>query len=92
LRTTKNPEHSVSPLRPEPEGFTGRVTRTEHDDQVDSTAQFLDWYKKPFSSQGHYEYMRQRAQELQQRDKPQPTKTVWAIGSMEWLAEQKKAG
>jgi hypothetical protein len=32
------------------------------------------------------------SQELQQRDKPQPTKTVWAIGSMEWLAEQKEAG
>jgi hypothetical protein len=29
---------------------------------------------------------------LQQRDKPQPTKTAWAIGSMEWLAEQKEAG
>jgi hypothetical protein len=23
--------------------------------------------------------------------KPQPTKTVWAIGSMEWLAEQENA-
>ena len=54
--------------------------------------QFLDWCKKPFPGQGHYEYMRQRAQQLQQRDKPQPTKTVWAIGSMEWLAEQKEAG
>ena len=29
----------------------------------------------------------------QQRRKPQPTQTTWAIGSMEWLAEQqKKAG
>ena len=28
LRTTKNPEHSVSPLRPEPEGFAARVART----------------------------------------------------------------
>src|SRR5947208_6782744 len=64
----------------------------KHDDQVDSTAQFLDWYKKPFPGQGHYEYMRQRAQELQQPDKPQPIKPVWAIGSMEWLAEQKEAG
>ena len=64
----------------------------KHDDQVDSTAQFLDWYKKPFPGQGHYEYMRQRAQELQQRDKPQPTKPVWAIGSMEWLAEQNEVG
>src|SRR5947208_2833144 len=64
----------------------------KHDDQVDSTAQFLDWYKKPFPGQGHYEYMRQRAQELQQRDKRQPIKPVWAIGSMEWFAEQKEAG
>src|SRR5207248_4964745 len=63
----------------------------KHDDQADSTAQFLDWCKKPFPGQGHYEYMRQRAQELQQRDKPQPTKTVWAIGSMEWQAEQENA-
>jgi hypothetical protein len=28
LRTMKNPKHSVSPLRPEPEGFDGRVVRT----------------------------------------------------------------
>ena len=28
LRTAKNPEHSVSPLRPEPEGFAARVART----------------------------------------------------------------
>jgi hypothetical protein len=28
LRTMKNPEHSVSPLRPEPEGFAARVART----------------------------------------------------------------
>ena len=48
--------------------------------------------QEAFPGQGHYEYMRQRARELQQRDKPQPTKTVWAIGSMEWLAEQKEAG
>src|SRR5215472_4757263 len=28
LRMTKDPEHSVSPLRPEPEGFAARVART----------------------------------------------------------------
>ena len=28
LRRMKNPEHSVSPLRTEPEGFAGRVART----------------------------------------------------------------
>jgi predicted phage terminase large subunit-like protein len=39
----------------------------KHDDQVDSTAQFLDWFKRPFPSQGLYEYYRQRAQELEQQ-------------------------
>jgi predicted phage terminase large subunit-like protein len=28
----------------------------KHDDQVDSTAQFLDWFRRPFPSQGIYEY------------------------------------
>jgi len=28
----------------------------------------------------------------EEQRKPQPTKTVWAIGSMEWLAEQENAG
>jgi predicted phage terminase large subunit-like protein len=62
----------------------------KHDDQVDSTAQFLDWFKKPFPSQGIYEYYRQCAQEAEQCRKPQPVQTTWAIGSMEWQAEQNK--
>jgi predicted phage terminase large subunit-like protein len=65
----------------------------KHDDQVDSTAQFLDWFKKPFPGQGIFELYRRLAQEAEEEcSKPQPTKTVWAIGSMEWLAEQEKAG
>ena len=28
----------------------------KHDDQVDSTAQFLDWFKRPFPGQGIYEF------------------------------------
>ena len=62
----------------------------KHDDQVDSTAQFLDWFKTPFPGQGIFEYYRQRAEELKQRSKPQPTKTVWAPGShgMACRAEQ----
>ena len=63
-----------------------------HDDQADSTAQFLDWFKKPFPGQGIFEYYRQRAQELEEQRKPKPVKTVWAVGSMEWQAEQEKAG
>ena len=30
----------------------------KHDDQVDSTAQFLDWFKKPFPGQGIFDYYR----------------------------------
>jgi hypothetical protein len=40
---------------------------------------------------GYYEYVRQLAQTLEQRDKPQPTQTVFAQGSMEWLAEKNKS-
>jgi predicted phage terminase large subunit-like protein len=39
----------------------------KHDDQVDSTAQFLDWFKKPFPGQGIFEFYRMRAEELQRR-------------------------
>src|SRR5271169_2076786 len=38
--------------------------RGKHDDQVDSTAQFLDWFKKPMPSWGIYEYYRQKAEAL----------------------------
>jgi NAD(P)-dependent dehydrogenase (short-subunit alcohol dehydrogenase family) len=58
----------------------------KHDDQADSTAQFLDWFKKPFPGQGFYEYYRQLAQELEAQRKPQPVKTVWATGSMPFPA------
>jgi hypothetical protein len=64
----------------------------KHDDQADSTAQFLDWFKTPFIGQNMYELVRREAEAAKQRRKPQPTKTTWAIGSMEWLAEQKKSG
>src|SRR6267378_1313338 len=36
----------------------------KHDDQVDSTAQFLDWFKKPFPSWGIYEHTRRMAEKL----------------------------
>jgi len=65
--------------------------RGKHDDQVDSTAQFLDWFKTPFPGQGIFEYYRQEAEKLEQRRKPQPVQTQYAKGSMEWLAEQQKS-
>src|SRR6202043_412083 len=36
----------------------------KHDDQVDSTAQFLDWFKRPMSNQGIFEYYRKMAGKL----------------------------
>jgi predicted phage terminase large subunit-like protein len=44
----------------------------KHDDQVDSTAQFLDWFKRPFPSQGIFEYYRQLAQAAERTRKPPP--------------------
>jgi hypothetical protein len=35
---------------------------------------------------------RKHAEAAEQHQKPQPTPTIWAIGSMEWLAEQPKSG
>jgi predicted phage terminase large subunit-like protein len=36
----------------------------KHDDQVDSTAQFLDWFKKPLPGQGIRDYYREMAEKL----------------------------
>jgi predicted phage terminase large subunit-like protein len=36
----------------------------KHDDQVDSTAQFLDWFKTPMPHWGIYEYTRRMAEKL----------------------------
>src|ERR1700757_4834971 len=36
----------------------------KHDDQVDSTAQFLDWFKRPMSNQGIFDYYRRMAEKL----------------------------
>jgi hypothetical protein len=36
----------------------------KHDDQVDSTAQFLDWFKKPMPGWGIFEFYRQKAEAL----------------------------
>ena len=43
----------------------------KHNDQVDSTAQFLDWFKKPFPGQGIFELYRMQAEKLK------PQKTSW---------------
>ncbi len=63
----------------------------KHDDQVDSTAQFLDWFKMPFPGWGIFELYRREAEAREQRRKPQPVQPQWAKGSMEWQAQQNKS-
>src|SRR6516164_88989 len=41
----------------------------KHDDQVDSTAQFLDWFKKPFPGQNIFEFYQKEAEK---RKPPRP--------------------
>ena len=36
----------------------------KHDDQVDSTAQFLDWFKRPMPNWGIFELTRRKAEKL----------------------------
>jgi predicted phage terminase large subunit-like protein len=43
----------------------------KHDDQVDSTAQFLDWFKKPYPGQAILEYYRMRAECRQNPENPE---------------------
>ena len=54
----------------------------KHDDQANSTAQFLDWFKMPMPGWGIFELTRRQAQELEERRKPPPVKTVWAPSCM----------
>jgi hypothetical protein len=61
----------------------------KHDDQADSTAQFLDWFKTPMPHWGIFEHARQVA-EAAGYQKPQPARPQWAVGCVEWLAEQNR--
>ena len=58
-----------------------------HDDQVDSTAQFLDWFKMPFPGQAIFELYRRQFEQLQ----PPDTRAVClrapsGIGSLQTLS------
>jgi len=46
---------------------------------------------EPIKSEVIFELYRRNAEAAEWRDQPQPTQTTWAIGSIEWRAEQKKS-
>jgi predicted phage terminase large subunit-like protein len=52
-----------------------------HDDQVDSTAQFLDWFKRPFPGQGHYEWARMEAKRFANQEKDRERHRVLLEGA-----------
>jgi predicted phage terminase large subunit-like protein len=63
----------------------------KHNDQVDSTSQFLDWFNTPMPSWGIFEVTRRQAEKLppcERIPKFERVKPRYAIGSMEWQAEQ----
>ncbi len=59
----------------------------KHDDQVDSTAQFLDWFKTPMPSQGIFELYQRMAEKLRP---PEPVyvrlKAPPGIGAVQTLS------
>src|SRR6516162_9785471 len=54
----------------------------KHDDQVDSTAQFLDWLKKPVPYQGLLEYYRMEAKRLANQEKDRERHRVLLEGPL----------
>jgi hypothetical protein len=50
----------------------------------------LEMLNPQMKSRGLYELMRRQAQELEQHREPEPRKTHWAPGSVEWQAEQEE--
>jgi len=64
-----------------------------HDDEVDACSGALEMLNPQMESWSFYEATRRKAEQLraEQRGKPEPPQTEWAIGSMEWLAEQNKS-
>jgi predicted phage terminase large subunit-like protein len=64
-----------------------------HDDEVDACSGALEMLNPQMISEGLFELYRREAEKLRAEHeatsgRPEPT---WAVGSMEWLAEQKKS-
>jgi SAM-dependent methyltransferase len=60
-------------------------------DRVDALVwAFSELLVEPMESEGIYEFYRREAEAAEQRRRPQPAKTVYAPGSMEWQAEQRR--
>ena len=63
----------------------------KHDDQVDSTAQFLEWQKTPAPHDGYIEWLRREHEKLHRKPVPVPPQTNYAKGSMERFQQQEES-
>ena len=61
-----------------------------HDDEVDACSGAMEMLNPQMKSRGFYELMRRQAQALKPQLEPQPPKTNWAPGSLEYQAEQEE--
>jgi predicted phage terminase large subunit-like protein len=61
-----------------------------HDDEVDACSGALEMLSPDMRNWGFYEFVRRELEKLKSADKPEPPKTIWAPGSMEWQAEQEE--
>jgi predicted phage terminase large subunit-like protein len=63
--------------------------RGKHDDQADSTSQFLEWLKRPTASQGIFEYYRRLAAEAEPSSYvPDPDPTAHTLSLLSKLYER----
>ncbi|MBV9249671.1 MAG: hypothetical protein JO227_10570, partial [Acetobacteraceae bacterium] len=61
-----------------------------HDDEVDACSGALEMLNHQLKNAGYYEWLRLEAEKYKPSANPQPLKTIWARGSMEWQAEQEE--
>ena len=59
-----------------------------HDDEVDACSGAMEMLNPQMKSWGHFEWMRRKAEALNEQHTPEPPKPEWAPGSLEWQAEQ----
>ena len=61
-----------------------------HEDEVDACSGALEMLNHQLKNAGYYEWLRLEAEKYKPSANPQPLKTIWARGSMEWQAEQEE--
>jgi predicted phage terminase large subunit-like protein len=61
-----------------------------HDDEVDACSGALEMLSPDMKNWGYYEWLRETAEKLKGQHTPEPPKTIYALGSVEWQAEQEE--